>query len=137
MDPPFIFSMCNLSKSYSKACDERFITDRQYLIAEQANQHARYHHLSKDNDRVHVFKPLAIIDQRLMVAYVFLESLVQHLHVFCRQPRFPIFLGNFAIGVAQFRESVLQYIKLAGQMNGQDAENVVETKVAEADAIYR
>lgn len=93
--------------------------------------------MSKDNDRVHVFKPLAIIDQRLMAAYVFLESLVQHLHVFYRQFRLLIFLGNFGIGVAQFREFMLQYIKLAGQMNGQDAENVIETKVAEGDAVYR
>lgn len=31
--------------------------------------------------------------------------------------------------VAQFRESVSEYAKLAGQMDGHDAENVVEAKV--------
>lgn len=37
----------------------------------------------------------------------------------------------FVFYVAQFRESVSEYAKLAGQMDGHDAENVVEAKVTD------
>lgn len=67
-----------------------------------------------------------------MVSNVLLKFLVTRVHAL-RQPRFRTFLAYFC--VAQFRKSVAEYAKLAGQMDGHDAENVVEAKVTDSYAI--
>lgn len=98
------------------------------MIAKQANQHAKYYHLSEYDHRVYVFKLGVKVDQGLMVSNVLLKFLVTFVHVLC-QCR--IFFAHFVLYVAQFRESVPEYAKLAGQMDGHDAENVVEAKVTD------
>lgn len=103
-------------------------TNQQHLIAKQANQHAKYYHLSEYDHRVYVFKLGVKVDQGLMVSNVLLKFLVTFVHVLC-QCR--IFFAHFVLYVAQFRESVPEYAKLAGQMDGHDAENVVEAKVTD------
>lgn len=67
-----------------------------------------------------------------MVSNVLLKFLVTPVHAL-RRPRFRTFLAYFC--VAQFRKSVAEYAKLAGQMDRHDAENVVEAKVTDPYAI--
>ena len=103
-------------------------TNQQHLIAKQANQRAKYYHLPEYDHRVHVFKLRVKVDQGLMVSNVLLKLLVTRVHVLWQHR---VFFAHFVLYVAQFRESVSEYAKLAGQMDGHDAENVVEAKVTD------
>lgn len=120
---------CRLIKiEFGTFSPPRPCTNQQHLVAKQANQYAKYYHLSEYDHRVYVFKFGVKVDQGLMVSNVLLKFLVTFVHVLC-QCR--IFFAHFVLYVAQFRESVPEYAKLAGQMDGHDAENVVEAKVTD------
>lgn len=65
-----------------------------------------------------------------MLSNVQLQLLVKCMHMLCYH-QFHVFLCYLMFHVTQFCDPVSKYAKLASQMYGQDAENVIEAKITD------
>ena len=71
-----------------------------------------------------------VIDQCLMMSDAFLKLLVKFVHLFRQRGILFAYLV-----LAQFRKPVSKYAKLAGQVYGHDAEDIVEAKAGDSNVI--
>lgn len=109
------------------------IAHQKYLVAVEAYYQTEHQHLPKDDQTEYFFEFLAERNERLMLADVILESHVTFLGKAGRAyDSFLIFLLYQIRYVGHF---VLQYLKLASQLQVENAEQVVETEITNSNVI--